>query len=84
MIQKLNLFENHFPFCRCYCASQEHRSFIFKPELSDAKQYDQVTVPNIPYLTAVSELKHDWAWKRAVVLTGKQPFIVSVQALIIF
>lgn len=37
---------------------QEHRSFIFQPNLSEGKQYAQVTVPNIPMLTAAAKMKY--------------------------
>lgn len=41
-----------------HTSMQEHRSFIFQPNLSEGKQYAQVTVPNIPMLTAASKMKY--------------------------
>lgn len=38
--------------------TQEHRSFVFQPHLSEGKQYAQVTVPNIPMLTAAAKMKY--------------------------
>lgn len=61
--------------------SQEHRSFIFQPHLSEGKQYAQVTVPNIPMLTAAAQMKYQGFFKNTAInialsTTKSRPFKV--------
>lgn len=62
--------------------TQEHRSFVFQPHLSEGKQYAQVTVPNIPMLTAAAKMKYQGFFQNTAInialsTTKSRPFKVN-------
>lgn len=74
---------NNIDFIRLLRVTQEHRSFIFQPHLSEGKQYAQVTVPNIPMLTAAAKMRYASFFSSAGInialsTTKSRPFKVRI------
>lgn len=60
---------------------QENRSYKFLPEKSTGHPYDQITFPNIAFLTASSSLRYDSKFKQIganLFLSGNKPFKVRL------
>lgn len=65
---------------------QEHREFDFQPSLSTGRQFDTLTVPNIPFLSVVWKMNQmnflEGSGARLILFnTSPDPFVVSTKLM---
>lgn len=72
----------YLPF-EYFAFMKEHRSFDFRPDLSDGHQFDPLIVPSVPFFTAAWSVRRELSFiknllvKTAILTSSSKPFVVN-------